>query len=99
MNKTLCSFCGKEATKLCDAPIGKSRCVGHPPRTEMMKAKQWDVAFRTIRATETITCNRPICDNCAAEVHPEIDYCPDCVKRVKLAAAARMGRRTKHESM
>ena len=81
---TWCSFCHERpATRLCDAPIGTSHYVGHPPRSEMMAAKIWDVAFKTVKMVDTITCNRPICDRCATQIAKEIDYCPACVEQIK----------------
>ena len=84
LSTTWCPFCQKRpATRLCDAPIGKSHYIGHPPRSEMMKAKNGDIAFKTVHMEETITCDRLICDECATRIAHEIDYCPDCIERIK----------------
>lgn len=79
-----CSYCKRRpATKLCDAPIGHSSYVGHPPRSEMEKAKRWDTAFHKVEMIKTLTCDRPICDQCATEIHPGIDYCPICMEGIR----------------
>lgn len=45
LNAERCFYCKKRiATKLCDAPIGRSRYIGHPPRSLMQKAKSSETA-------------------------------------------------------
>lgn len=84
----LCQFCGKRpATRLCDAPVGYTRYIGHPPRHLMQKAQSWDIAWSHVSMCEIVTCDRYLCDRCAVNVGVDIDYCPDCVKRIKIAAA------------
>lgn len=91
-----CSYCKKRpATKLCDAPIGRSSYVGHPPRSEMEKAKRWDVAFHKVEMTTMHTCDRPICNQCATEIHPGIDYCPTCMERIRTTPTRYERRKTK----
>jgi len=78
----LCSVCGKkQATKLCDAPIKRMHWVGHPPRSSAVFLPTkivWETPMHY-----TITCDRPLCDKCAVSIFPEIDYCPDCIRRIK----------------
>ena len=74
-----CSFCHKRpAARLCDAPIGTQRFVGHPPR--FLAAYHPDHLSWNI--PRVITCDRPMCDACAVEIIPGVDYCPDCIKRI-----------------
>ena len=90
----LCSFCKKRpATKLCDAPIGTSRYIGHPPRYLMQKAKNYNTAWLNLQMQKTITCDRRICDHCATQVAAGIDYCPKCMERIR-TAPTRYKRRT-----
>ena len=91
----LCSHCRRRpATRLCDAPIGRSRYIGHPPRSLMQKAKMWDIAWAKVEMESVITCDRPICENCATQVAAGIDYCPECMNRIK-ATPTYYGRRNK----
>lgn len=91
----MCSFCrARPATRLCDAPIGRMTYIGHPPRSEMMKAKSWDVAFHTVEMTKTITCDRPICERCATRITADIDFCPDCMERIKTTPTRYQRRKT-----
>ena len=67
---TLCAFCGnRPATKLCDAPKGHHRYIGHLPKGES-------------EAETTLTCNRLMCDHCATHTSNGLDFCPDCVERI-----------------
>ena len=84
-----CVFCQRPATKLCDAPVGRTRYVGHPPRYLMEKAKRSDVAFLRVSMEEIITCDRPMCGSCAVSLDEDIDYCPKCIEEIKIAAAKR----------
>lgn len=80
----ICSACHlRPATRLCDAPIGRDRYIGHPPRYLMLQAKATDTAWKSLEMEWIVTCDRPICDICATEVHAGIDYCPDCIRRIK----------------
>lgn len=86
----VCACCQRRpATRLCDAPVGRTRYVGHPPRSEVEKAKHTDTFWKDIRMSTTITCDRLICDWCAIEVIKGVDYCPDCAKRVREALQRR----------
>lgn len=85
--KDRCSFCSRPATKLCDAPVGRSYYVGHPPRSLVEAGKMRDVYWKKVDNGWVRTCDKPICDRCAVSIAPEIDYCPDCVRRIKMAAA------------
>ena len=77
----LCPFCGeRSATRLCDAPIGVRRFVGHPPRhlaVFLPSRIVWEIPM-----VSTLTCDRPICESCATRIGAEIDYCPDCMRRI-----------------
>lgn len=87
-----CRWCGKAASRQCDCPIGFIRQIGHPPKAEMERAKQAATAFYHVEMQHTITCDKPICRMCAVQLSGGIDFCPDCLKRIK-TAAARQGRR------
>ncbi len=77
----LCPFCRRRAaTRQCDAPVGRLRWIGHPPRY----LSPGGVAPWLSSMSEVLTCDRLICGQCATEVAPDIDYCPLCVKRIKL---------------
>lgn len=84
---SFCRFCKtSRATKLCDMPIGRSRYCGHPPRHLMEKAKNINYAFVSISMEKVITCDKEMCDKCATNVCSDIDFCPDCVMKIKIAA-------------
>ena len=53
----------------------------------MLRAKSTDYAFFRVSMCEIMTCDRYMCDRCAVNIGADIDYCPDCVRRVKIAAA------------
>lgn len=81
--KLLCPFCGKRAaTRLCDAPIRRLHWIGHPPRyLSRGGATPWEYPMH-----ETITCDKPICEKCSTQIGADIDYCPDCIQRIIMAA-------------
>lgn len=84
ITRNMCSYCGiRPAKRLCDAPIGSSHFIGHPPHSEIMKAKDSYVAFHTVYMSKTITCDRPICEKCATRIAADIDFCPSCMERIK----------------
>lgn len=84
----LCSICKKRpATKLCDFPIGRSRYVGHPPRHLMEQAKRSDVAWKEVCMSWTITCDRPLCSECAISMSDEIDFCPSHIQDMQIKRA------------
>lgn len=85
-----CIFCGKSATRLCDAPIGRGHYLGHPPRHLMFKAKFYENAWAKVDMDWVITCDKPMCDECATRICADIYFCPDCVRKIKL-------RRCKHD--
>lgn len=91
-----CEFCGGFATKLCDGPLGESSFCGHPPISLMHEAKRADVAFRTVKMKWPITCDRMMCDRCATEIAPEVDFCPDCAERIR--RKIKMQRSSGHEN-
>ena len=72
-----CSHCHKRpATRLCDFPIGRAKYIGHPPRSQMLQSQMNNVAFSEVKLSRTITCDKPLCDECAVKVGSEIDLCP-----------------------
>lgn len=76
----LCSTCNKRpATKICDFPIGRSRCIGHPPRG---RRDYVDYAFVETKMSWTETCDKPLCDQCAISMNAEIDFCPSHIKEL-----------------
>ena len=83
----MCSICGKRmATKLCDAPIGRSRFVGNPPIRNGVPQLQVPMEW-------VITCDRAVCDRCAIEIIPGIDFCRVCMRRI-----AEAGRKSGNET-
>ena len=60
--------------------------MGHPPRHLMEKAKRIDYAFVSISMEEVITCDKEMCDECATNIYSELDFCPDCVIKIKIKA-------------
>ncbi len=89
-----CPFCKRRrATFLCDAPVGCGSYVGHPPRY-LVNAYAMHCYWKKIDMSWTVTCDRPICDECAVEVARGIDYCPRCIERIKQRAAEK--RRSKN---
>lgn len=84
MGIIMCSHCGiRAATRLCDMPIGRARYIGHPPRHLMEKAKSYSNAWVKVEMERTITCDRPICKECATQVAADIDFCPDCMEHIR----------------
>lgn len=89
-----CAICGKRpATRLCDGPIRTIRFVGHPPR--YLAAYRPDHLLWNI--PRVITCDTPMCDVCAVEIVPGVDYCPKCITRIKELSAAKYGRKEKRD--
>lgn len=84
-----CSFCGRPATRLCDAPIGRAHYLGHPPRHLMLKAKFCETAWTKVDMDWTVTCDRAICERCATRISADIDFCPDCVREIKTKSGGR----------
>lgn len=80
-----CPFCHKRpATRLCDAPVGMKRFCGHPPRSLAIFLPDRIVWGEN---PTVITCDRPMCEECATEIVSGIDYCPRCIERIKERAA------------
>ena len=79
----LCSVCKKRpATRLCDFPIGTSQYIGHPPRIQMQEAKQYDVAYKKIEMSKTITCDKHLCDQCTVQISSGFDFCPSHIDEI-----------------
>ena len=79
-NNRLCANCGKRiATKLCDAPLGRIRYVGHFPRY-LSESRPWEHL-----TGETVTCDKTLCEKCAKDMGNGIDFCPTCAKRLRFA--------------
>lgn len=82
-NAILCSVCKKRpATRSCDCPVGTSRYIGHPPRIQMQEAKQYDVAYKKIEMSKTITCDKPLCDQCTTQISSGFDFCPSHIDEI-----------------
>ena len=78
-----CSICNKRpATKLCDFPTGHIRYIGHPPRHLMQQAKSDAFAFKEVKMSWTLTCDKPLCDQCAISIREEIDFCPNHIQEL-----------------
>lgn len=81
---TLCSYCKiRPATQLCDAPIGKSRYIAHPPKSHMKKLHNARYAFVKVEMEKVITCDRPICEICATRIAAGVDFCPTCMEKIR----------------
>lgn len=79
-----CAFCKRRpATRICDMPVGHTRHIGHPPRGLMLKAQKANNAFVKVEMEHTITCDAPMCDECATRIWADIDLCPSCKKKLK----------------
>lgn len=77
----MCSCCGRRpATKLCDMPVRRHSYLGHPPRKI---GKYGNFPDYKISMQWTATCDRQICDKCATSVGGDIDFCPDCMERIR----------------
>lgn len=80
----ICDHCKKRpATRLCDAAVGRSHYIGHPPRYLMEQAKKYEYAWVKVEMDKIITCDRPICEICATRVAADVDYCPTCMERIR----------------
>lgn len=80
----ICTMCKKRpATKLCDFPLHKSRYVGHPPRHLMQQAQSTAYAFKEVKMSWTITCDKPLCDRCAISMNADIDFCPTHIQEMQ----------------
>lgn len=78
-----CCICNKRvATRLCDFPIGTSRYIGHPPKSQLQEAKRLDVAWKKVEMKKTITCDKPLCDKCAIKINGNVDICPACKDKI-----------------
>lgn len=80
----ICSICNKRpATKLCDFPLCKSRYVGHPPRHLMQQAQSSAFAFKEVKMSWTMTCDKPLCDQCAISMNQDFDFCPTHIQEMQ----------------
>ena len=76
-NFELCSICHKrEATLLCDFPIGRTK-------TFHMKLPNGLTDYNNSFKEYTITCNRPICKECAVNIGNGLHFCKDCYERLR----------------
>lgn len=76
MNK--CAFCAREATLLCDFPMGYIEFAGHVPRGLRVYTEDGD----EISSDILTRCSRPICDKCALKWHG-VDFCPYCIRKME----------------
>jgi len=81
-NKKKCIGCGKQATKLCDIVTGVARWAGHPPRKNGIFTDQ----LGEVPMEWNLTCDKPICDKCSIHLSEHMDICPDCYRKIKIAA-------------
>lgn len=80
---TICASCNKRpATKLCDFPLRHCRYIGHPPRHLMLQAKSDAFGFKEVNMSWTMTCDKPLCDQCAISMNCDIDFCPSHIKEL-----------------
>lgn len=49
----------------------------------MLKAQKANNAFVKVEMEHTITCDAPMCDECATRIWADIDLCPSCKKKLK----------------
>lgn len=89
-----CVFCKKEATKLCDFPMGYLNFVGHTPKILCV----YDSKGNEISSDILNRCSRPICDDCSTEWNG-MDFCPHCVDEMKNIIIRRQNKKLekKHE--
>lgn len=43
----------------------------------------WASPHMVIKHGKVITCDAQMCDDCAKNIGPEMDFCPRCVERLK----------------
>lgn len=55
----------------------------------MEKAKNSDYAFVSVSMSEVLTCDKEMCDECATSIYSEIDFCPDCIRKIKASVNGR----------
>lgn len=68
-----CKVCNKRrATKLCDAIIGEWKYAGHSPKINGVLSDK-PMSGQT-------TCDLPMCEQCATQVTPYMDLCPEHAK-------------------
>lgn len=80
----ICTVCHKrQATRLCDFPIGRTHYIGHPPRSQMSEAQNANVAWKKVQMDKTITCDKPLCDECAIHMQNNIDFCPTHIQEMQ----------------
>lgn len=85
LNGPICSVCHKrQATRLCDFPIGTTHYIGHPPRAQMFEAQNINIAWKKVEMDKTITCDKPLCDECAIKMGNQIDFCPNHIQEMQI---------------
>jgi len=55
----------------------------------MFKTKFWETAWAKVDMDWTITCDKAMCDKCATRIAADIDFCPDCVRGIKIKAGTK----------
>ena len=82
-NKKKCISCTRQATKLCDIVIGVAIWAGHPPRYLTGGVHNPEVHTRY-----NLTCDKPICNECAIDLNEHMDICQECYVEIKKKAGA-----------
>lgn len=98
-----CFHCGERATLLCDGVLGWRRAwyqrqpVSHPRFRDRAPAEGWWCIDTSRDGEEMVTCDRPLCDDCATRAGvtfwcgedggvETIDHCRDCTGRTGVRA-------------
>jgi len=75
-NLVMCNICHKRiATKLCDMPVRRTKNF----HIKINGMTDTNLSFKEY----TATCDKYICDKCAAEVGNGIHFCKSCMSKLK----------------
>lgn len=94
MDEEYCVFCGKNATKLCDFPMGYTGIIFDLPEHE----KVFDHKGNDITFDQLVRCSRPMCDECGFE-YRGMDFCPACVREMKKIFEGNAAKQSKQRNM
>lgn len=50
----------------------------------MDRAKFCETAWAKVDMDWVITCDKTMCDKCATRIAADIDFCPDCLRKIKI---------------